>query len=80
MRDGRRTGPPDSLGEAHARLPADLAALPEDALRIRAPRPAGARVFGRLSGPAARRRTRLTASAGAAVRVPAAWKGAEQRR
>ncbi|MFI1169358.1 nicotinate phosphoribosyltransferase [Streptomyces sp. NPDC020801] len=38
MRDGRRTGPPDNLAAARDRLTADLAALPEEARRIRAPR------------------------------------------
>ncbi|WP_374984756.1 nicotinate phosphoribosyltransferase [Streptomyces fradiae] len=39
MRDGVRTGPPDGLADARGRLAADLAALPEPALRIRAPEP-----------------------------------------
>ncbi|MER7965148.1 nicotinate phosphoribosyltransferase [Streptomyces ardesiacus] len=49
MRDGRRIGPPDTLPEAHARLTADLVALPADALRIRDPRPGRAVYSERLS-------------------------------
>ncbi|MEV0489769.1 nicotinate phosphoribosyltransferase [Streptomyces atratus] len=39
MRAGRRTGPPDSLAAARARLGADLAALPSAARRIHHPEP-----------------------------------------
>ncbi|AOT62276.1 MULTISPECIES: nicotinate phosphoribosyltransferase [Streptomyces] len=48
MRDGRRTDPPDGLADARARLEADLAALPEPALRIRAPEPPAAATSPRL--------------------------------
>ncbi|OWA12796.1 nicotinate phosphoribosyltransferase [Streptomyces sp. CS113] len=49
MRNGRRLGPPDTLPEGHARLTTDLASLPADAVRIRAPRPARAVFSERLS-------------------------------
>ncbi|MFD3356473.1 nicotinate phosphoribosyltransferase [Streptomyces fradiae] len=49
MRDGRRTGPPDGLADARARLAADLAGLPEPALRIRAPEPPAAATSPRLT-------------------------------
>ncbi|MFI2205606.1 nicotinate phosphoribosyltransferase [Streptomyces sp. NPDC020192] len=39
MRDGRRTGPPDRWQDARARFRADVAALPEPALRIEDPEP-----------------------------------------
>ncbi|WP_306185383.1 nicotinate phosphoribosyltransferase [Streptomyces sp. MK5] len=39
MRNGRRTNPSGTLAQAHERLVADLAALPEPALRVRAPIP-----------------------------------------
>ncbi|MCZ2527570.1 nicotinate phosphoribosyltransferase [Streptomyces sp. HB2AG] len=50
MRDGRRTGPPDTLDAARERLAADLAALPEEALRVRGPRPVRPVVSDRLAG------------------------------
>ncbi|MGC8917806.1 nicotinate phosphoribosyltransferase [Streptomyces sp. PG2] len=59
MRDGRRMEPPDTLREAHARLTADLAALPDDVLRVRAPRPRRAVVSEPLSRLTAEVRGRL---------------------
>lgn len=49
MRDGRRTGPPDDLATARARLAADVAALSEPALRVHGPEPSRPRVSRRLS-------------------------------
>lgn len=49
MRDGRRLCPPDTLPEGQARLTADLEDLPDDALRIREPRPRRAVFSERLS-------------------------------
>ncbi|MEV8127836.1 hypothetical protein AB0P07_27815 [Streptomyces sp. NPDC085944] len=49
-----RLGPPDTLPEGHARLTADLAGLPADSVRVRAPRPTGRPMFSeRLSEPTA---------------------------
>jgi nicotinate phosphoribosyltransferase len=39
MRDGRRTGPPDSLRDARARFDTDISALPPAARRIHDPQP-----------------------------------------
>jgi nicotinate phosphoribosyltransferase len=64
MRDGRRTGPPDTLDAAHGRLVADLAALPEDALRIRAPRAPRPEASARLARTTAELRARLAAGHG----------------
>ncbi|MFD8535173.1 nicotinate phosphoribosyltransferase [Streptomyces rubrogriseus] len=62
MRDGRRLRPPDTLPEGRARLTAELATLPADALRIRAPRPGRAVCSERLSGLTADLRRRLGSS------------------
>ncbi len=59
MSGGRRLGPPDTLPQAHARLTADLAGLPADALRIRSPRPCRAVVSEPLSRLTAEIRGRL---------------------
>ncbi|MGV9288318.1 nicotinate phosphoribosyltransferase [Streptomyces sp. NPDC003719] len=59
MSGGRRLGPPDTLPQAHARLTADLAALPAEALRVRAPEPCRAVVSEKLSGLTADLRGRL---------------------
>ncbi|MFB7596159.1 nicotinate phosphoribosyltransferase [Streptomyces sp. NPDC056160] len=66
MRDGRRTGPPDTLAAAHARLVRDLAGLPEAALRVRAPAPPVPKLSARLSHTTEVLRERLVARAGAA--------------
>ncbi|WP_432010806.1 nicotinate phosphoribosyltransferase [Streptomyces cucumeris] len=53
MRDGRRTGPPDTLERARQRLDADLTGLPPQARRIREPmppRPATSPPLARLAG------------------------------
>lgn len=62
MRDGRRLRPPDTLPEGRARLTAELATLPADALRIRAPRPGRAGCSERLSALTADLRRRLGSS------------------
>ncbi len=62
MRDGRRLRPPDTLPEGRARLTAELATLPADALRIRAPRPGRAVCSERLSELTADLRGRLGSS------------------
>ncbi|MEU1891206.1 nicotinate phosphoribosyltransferase [Streptomyces pristinaespiralis] len=49
MSGGRRTGPTDRLADAHARLLADVAGLPEPALRIGTPEPPQPVVSQRLS-------------------------------
>ncbi|MFF4582679.1 nicotinate phosphoribosyltransferase [Streptomyces sp. NPDC001389] len=49
MRNGRRTGPPDSLASAHSRFEADLDAMPREARRIRGSRPPAPTVSERLS-------------------------------
>ncbi|WP_284574407.1 nicotinate phosphoribosyltransferase [Streptomyces sp. 2P-4] len=49
MRDGRRTGPPDSLTAARSRLDADLGAVPAGARRIRDPQAPVPAVSERLS-------------------------------
>ncbi|MFD8201821.1 nicotinate phosphoribosyltransferase [Streptomyces sp. NPDC059701] len=59
MSGGRRLDPPDTLPQAHARLTADLAALPAEALRVRAPEPCRAKVSEKLSGLTADLRERL---------------------
>ncbi|MFJ8200797.1 nicotinate phosphoribosyltransferase [Streptomyces sp. NPDC096152] len=64
MRDGRRTGPPDTLDAAHGRLAADLAALPEDALKVRAPRAPRPEASARLARTTAELRARLAAGHG----------------
>ncbi|MGW0080362.1 nicotinate phosphoribosyltransferase [Streptomyces sp. NPDC003393] len=67
MRDGCRTGPPDTLAGAHARLLGDLAALPEPALRVRAPVPPVPELSPRLLRTTAALRERLAARDGAAA-------------
>ncbi len=62
MRDGRRSSPPDTLPAARVRLTADLAALPSETLRLRAPQPGRAMISERLSGLAERLREQLLAS------------------
>lgn len=49
MRNGRRTGPPDSLTAARSRFRTDLAAVPREARRIRAPLAPAPKVSERLS-------------------------------
>ncbi|RST17647.1 nicotinate phosphoribosyltransferase [Streptomyces sp. WAC05374] len=63
MRDGRRTGPPDDLAAARARLAADLATLSEPALRVDGPRPPRPLMSRRLSRLTADVRGRLRAGA-----------------
>ncbi|WP_420078708.1 nicotinate phosphoribosyltransferase [Streptomyces sp. JL4002] len=70
MRAGRRTGPPDSLASAHTRLEADLAALPEEARRIRDPRPPAPIASERQAELTAMVRARLVAGLGGAVTAP----------
>ncbi|GAA2895728.1 hypothetical protein GCM10010524_29860 [Streptomyces mexicanus] len=65
MRDGRRTGPPDTLAQAHARLVGDLAVLPEAALRVRSPAPPLPELSPRLLHTTAALRERLAVRAGA---------------
>nr|BFD81800.1 nicotinate phosphoribosyltransferase [Streptomyces sp. Xyl84] len=67
MRDGRRTGPPDTLPEAHARLVQDLAALPEGALRLRSPTPPVPEYSSCLTHLTAALRERLAARTGGVV-------------
>ncbi|WP_405628323.1 nicotinate phosphoribosyltransferase [Streptomyces sp. NBC_01174] len=59
MSGGRRTGPPDTLAAAHDRFTADLAAVPEHALRIQDPEPPVAAVSARLSALTSHVRRRL---------------------
>ncbi|MEU3447512.1 nicotinate phosphoribosyltransferase [Streptomyces thermolilacinus] len=61
MRDGRRTGPPDDLAAAHARLAADVATLAEPALRIHRPEPSRPQISHRLSRLTTEVRRRLQA-------------------
>ncbi|EFF89599.1 nicotinate phosphoribosyltransferase [Streptomyces sp. e14] len=70
MRDGRRTGPRDTLGRAHARLVADLAVLPSAARRIRAPEPPAPEMSALLTRTTADLRDRLTARYGARTPAP----------
>lgn len=63
MRDGLRTGPPDDLTAAHARLAADVAALPEPALRVHGPEPFRPRISRPLSRLTADVRRRLRSGA-----------------
>ncbi|MFF0792317.1 nicotinate phosphoribosyltransferase [Streptomyces spiralis] len=65
MREGRRTGPPDTLAEAHARLVGDLATLPEAALRVRSPVPPVPELSPRLVRATAALRERLAVRTGA---------------
>ncbi|MEW5356262.1 nicotinate phosphoribosyltransferase [Streptomyces sp. 16-176A] len=70
MRNGRRTGPRDTLGRAHARLVADLAVLPSAARRIRAPEPPAPEMSALLTRTTADLRDRLTARYGARTPAP----------
>ncbi|MEU6420389.1 nicotinate phosphoribosyltransferase [Streptomyces spiralis] len=69
MRDGHRTGPPDTIAEAHTRLLSDLAALPEPALRVRSPVPPVPELSPRLLHTTAALRERLAAGDGVAAPV-----------
>ncbi|MGW0752484.1 nicotinate phosphoribosyltransferase [Streptomyces sp. NPDC002587] len=62
MRDGRRTGPPDSLAAARARFEADLAGLPAAARRIQDPEAPAATVSPQLEALTADVRGRLEAA------------------
>lgn len=67
MRDGCRTGPPDTLAAAHARFAGDVAALPGPARRIRepwSPRPVVSPRLAELTDDTRRRlRARVTGAA-----------------
>ncbi|MEU0398038.1 nicotinate phosphoribosyltransferase [Streptomyces sp. NPDC006208] len=63
MRGGRRTGPPDTLADARARMDADLACLPAAARRIHDPEPPQPVVSRRLAALTADVRHRIEAAA-----------------
>ncbi|MFI2641771.1 hypothetical protein [Streptomyces sp. NPDC018610] len=65
--DGRRTGPREALVQAHERPVADLAMLPEAALRVRAPLPPAPETSARPARASADPRERLAARFGAAT-------------